>query len=150
MNLEEQINESIKESILKQENNKLEALRSIKTNILNEKAKDGKTELSDEEILKLIQKMVNQCTESIRQYEEGNRPDLSEHEKILITVYKTYLPEQLSIEDITTKVKEIITEVGATSIRDMGKVMSESTKFFAGRADNKTVGSIVKSILSNN
>jgi len=148
MKLEDKINDSIKESMLKQENEKLEALRAIKTNILNEKAKDGRTELSDEEILKLIQRMVNQCKESIRQYSEGNRFDLAEHEQFLIDIYQAYLPEQLSTEEITEKVKEIISIVGASSIRDMGKVMSEATKFFAGKADNKTVGLIVKNILS--
>ena len=92
--------------------------------------------------------MVSQGTESAAQYAEGGRVDLVEHELLLITVYKTYLPEQLSQEEITNKVKEIISETGATSVRDMGKVMGAATKFFAGRADNKTVGSIVKTLLS--
>jgi uncharacterized protein YqeY len=66
----------------------------------------------------------------------------------LISIYKTYLPEQLTIEQITDKVKQLIYETGATTIRDMGKVMALATKEFSGRADNKTIGSIVKSILS--
>jgi len=148
MNLEEKINLDIKESILRQENEKLEALRLIKSTIQVEKAKDGKHNLTDQEVIKVIQKMVSQSTESARQYAEGNRVDLVDHELLLITVYKTYLPEQMSEEEITEKIKEIITETGATSIRDMGKVMSSATKFFLGRADNKTIGSIVKTMLS--
>jgi hypothetical protein len=148
MNLEEKINSDIKESILRQENEKLEALRLIKSTIQVEKAKDGKELLTDEQVMKVIQKMVSQSTESATQYAQGGRVDLVDHEMLLITVYKTYLPEQLSVEEITEKVKEIITETGATSIRDMGKVMGVATKFFSGRADNKTIGSIVKTILS--
>ena len=148
MNLEEKINVDIKESILRQENEKLEALRLIKSTIQVEKAKDGKHNLTDEEVIRVIQKMVSQSTESARQYAEGGRVDLVDHELLLITVYKTYLPEQMSEEEITEKVKEIITETGATSIRDMGKVMGIATKFFLGRADNKKIGSIVKTMLS--
>ena len=145
--LEEKINSDIKESILKQETEKLEALRLIKSTIQVEKAKDGKN-LTDEQVLKLIQKMVSQSKESASQYAEGGRVDLVDHELLLITIYMTYLPDQLSDEEITEKVKEIILETGATSVRDMGKVMGAATKFFAGRADNKTIGQIVKTLLS--
>lgn len=148
MNLEEKINFDIKESLLKQETEKLEALRMIKSTIQVEKAKDGKEFLTDEQVIKVIQKMVSQSTESATQFAQGGRTDLVDHEMLLITVYKTFLPEQMSMEEITDNLKRIITEVGATSVRDMGKVMGEATKFFAGRADNKTVGSIVKSLLS--
>lgn len=148
MTLEEKINVDIKESLLKQETERLEALRQIKSTIQVEKAKDGKGSLTDEQVTKVLQKMVSQGTESAAQYSTGGRTDLVEHELLLITVYKTYLPEQLSQEEITNKVKEIISETGSTSVRDMGKVMGLATKFFAGRADNKTVGSIVKTLLS--
>lgn len=148
MNLEEQINLDIKESILRHETQRLEALRSIKSNIQVEKAKDGSEFLTDEQVTKIIQKLVAQSTESSLQYTQGNRMDLVDHENMMIGQYKVYLPEQLSVEEITEKIKEIISQVGATTIRDMGKVMAECTKVFAGSADNKTIGSIVKTQLS--
>jgi uncharacterized protein YqeY len=146
--MEEKINLDIKDCILKQQSERLEALRLIKSVIQVEKAKDGKEHLSDEQILKLIQKLVSQSNESASQYSLGGRKDLVDHEMSLISIYKTYLPEQLTIEQITDKVKQLIYETGATTIRDMGKVMALATKEFSGRADNKTIGSIVKSILS--
>ena len=148
MNLEEQINFDIKESILKQETDRLKALRSIKSTIQVEKAKDGSEQLTDEQTTKVIQKLVSQSNESILQYTQGKRMDLVEHELLMISMYQVYLPVQLSTEEITEKVKEIITKLGATQIRDMGKVMAECTKFFAGSADNKTIGLIVKTQLS--
>lgn len=147
MNLELQINNDITQSMISHQNEKLGALRLIKSAIQVEKAKDGK-DLNDEQVTKIIQKMVSQSTESALQYKDGGREDLVDNELFLITVYKTYLPEQLSIEEITEKVKEIITELGATSVRDMGKVMASANKLFVGRADSKTVGGIVKTLLS--
>ncbi len=148
MELEEKINSDIKESLLKHDTEKLEALRLIKSAVQVEKSKDGKHFLTDEEMMKIIQKLVSQSTDSAQQYTLGNRPDLAEHETSLIKFYRLYLPEQLSEMEITVIIKEIVKRMGATSIRDMGKVMAESVKMFAGRADNKIVGSIVKTILS--
>jgi len=147
MKLELQIDSDIKKSMLEKSEIKLQALRQIKSSIQVEKAKDGK-ELSDEQVIKIIQKLVSQGTESARQYEEGGRMDLVNQELSLIVVYKTFLPEQMSEEEITEKVKQIITETGSTTVRDMGKVMTSATKVFAGRADNKLIGSIVKKLLS--
>lgn len=147
MKLELQIDSDIKKSMLEKSETKLQALRQIKSSIQVEKAKDGK-ELSDEQVIKIIQKLVSQGTESARQYEEGGRMDLVNQELSLIVVYKTFLPEQMSEEEITEKVKQIITETGSTNVRDMGKVMVSATKSFAGRADNKLIGSIVKKLLS--
>jgi uncharacterized protein YqeY len=147
MKLELQIDSDIKKSMLEKSELKLQALRQIKSSIQVEKAKDGK-ELSDEQVIKIIQKLVSQGTESARQYEEGGRMDLVNQELSLIVVYKTFLPEQMSEEEITEKVKQIITETGSTTVRDMGKVMTSATKVFAGRADNKLIGSIVKKLLS--
>jgi len=146
--LEKQINQDIKESILRHQSEKLEALRFIKTAIQVEKAKNGLELLTDEQVIKVVQKLVSQSNESALQYENGNRSDLAEHEKVMIDMYNTYLPEQLSIDQITEKITEIITELGAITIRDMGKVMKKCTEVFAGTADNKTIGSIVKTKLS--
>jgi hypothetical protein len=148
ISLEEQINLDIKESILRKENQRLEALRAIKTSIQVEKAKDGSEFLTDEQVIKIVQKLIAQSTESASMYKQGNRFDLVDHEMLMINQYEVYLPAQLPIEQITEKIKEIINYVGATTIRDMGKVMAECTKVFAGSADNKTIGQIVKTQLS--
>ena len=92
--------------------------------------------------------MISQSNESALQYNDGNRSDLAKHEMLMISLYQVYLPEQLSVEQITEKIIDIISELGATTIRDMGKVMAKCTQVFAGSADNKTIGSIVKSKLS--
>lgn len=147
MNLEEKINLDIKNSILKQDNNELVGLRLIKSAIQLEKAKNGQ-DLSDEQVIKIIQKMVSQSNESALQYKQANRNDLVIYENLLIEIYKKYLPTQLSDDVITEKIKEIITNLNASNIRDMGKVMAECNKYFAGRADNKLVGSLVKNLLS--
>jgi uncharacterized protein YqeY len=146
MNLEEKINLDIKNSILKQDNNELVGLRLIKSAIQVEKAKDGK-DLVDEQVIKIIQKMISQSADSVLQYEKANRNDLVVYEKLLIDIYKRYLPAQLSVDVISEKIKEIIKDLNATTIRDMGKVMAECTKCFAGQADNKLVGSLVKTML---
>ena len=109
MKLELQIDSDIKKSMLEKSETKLQALRQIKSSIQVEKAKDGK-ELSDEQVIKIIQKLVSQGTESARQYEEGGRMDLVNQELSLIVIYKIFLPEQMSEEEITEKVKQIITE----------------------------------------
>jgi len=148
MKIEQIIDQDIRKSMIGKFEERLEALRTIKTSIQIEKSKDGK-ELSDEQVIKLIQKLVSQRTESANQYAQGGRTDLVNHEISLINIFKTYLPEQLSDNEIISIVKEIITEVGASSIKDMGKVMSKANQTFSGKADNKLVGSIVKNLLIN-
>jgi uncharacterized protein YqeY len=147
MNLELQIDYDIRRAMLDKAEMKLEALRQIKTSIQVEKAKEGK-DLSDEQIIKIIQKLVSQSTESVTQYAQGGRIDLVDHELILSTVYKLYLPEQMTEEQITERAKQIISEIGATSVKDMGKVMGIANKEFVGKADSKMVGSIIKNLLS--
>lgn len=147
MKLEEVINQDIKTAMLQKAEERLNAIRLIKAAIQVEKAKEGK-ELTDEQVIKIIQKLVSQSTESATQYAMGNRFDLVDKELFNSTVFKMYLPEQLSEEDITSKVKEFIAQVGATSVRDMGKVMGLANKEFLGKADMKVVGGIVKNMLS--
>lgn len=145
--IEQTIDIDIRKAMIGKSENRLEALRTIKTAIQIEKAKEGK-DLNDELVLKIIQKLVSQRTESARQYAEGGRPELVEHEQYLITVFKEFLPEQLSEDEIESEVKKIIDEIGATSVKDMGKVMSKANQTFAGKADNKLVGTIVKNLLT--
>ena len=147
MKMEESINIDIKNAMIEKNEVKLEALRTIKTSIQTEKAKEG-TELSDEQVIKLIQTLVSKRTESVTQYTQGGRPDLADHENDLIAIFKLYLPEQLSESEIESKVKEIIATLGATSIKDMGKVMTAANAEFTGKANPKSVGMIVKNLLS--
>ena len=147
MKLEDVVNQDIKKAMMEKAEDRLEGLRTIKTAIQVEKAKEG-IDLTDDQVIKVIQKLVSQRTESATQYAQAGRIDLVDHEMVLITIFKTYLPEQMSEDEITVKVKEFITNVGATSIKDMGKVMGIANKEFLGKADMKMVGGIVKKMLS--
>ena len=147
MQIENQINLDITQNMRVTNTIKLEALRTIKTAIQIEQAKDGK-ELSDEDVIKIIQKLVSQRTDSTSQYLIANRLDLANHEKELIDIFKTYLPIQLSEEELGIKAQKYIDIVGATNIRDMGKVMEIANKQLVGTADMKLFGTIVKKLLT--
>ena len=147
MSLEKIIERDITTAMREKTETKLEALRTIKTAIQIEKAKDGK-ELSDDNIVQIVQKLVNQRTESMKQYMEGNRKDLADHELLLCTVFKSYLPTQLSKEDTIEAIKKIITETEASSIKDMGKVMNMLRSAYPGQLDTKEASQIVKEILT--
>lgn len=145
--LENTINQDLKKAMVEKASERLSAIRLIKTAIQVEKSKEGK-EITDEDILKIIQRLVNQSNDSASQYASAGRMDLIDKELFNVTVYKTYLPEQLSEEEVTEQVKQFIVETGATTVRDMGKVMALANKTFLGKADMKMVGSIVKNMLS--
>jgi len=150
MSLETQINGDIKTAMLQKDKPTLEALRAIKSAILLEKtsknAIDG--ELSETAEITLLQKLVKQRKEAAEIYKGQNRADLYEAEMFQAGVIEKYLPKQLSREEIEAELKNIIAQVGATTAKDMGKVMGVATKHFAGRADNKIVSEIVKSLLA--
>jgi len=147
MKLEEIINQDIKQAMIEKATDRLSAIRLIKSAIQLEKAKKGNDELTDEEIYKLISILINQSSESVRQYGSAGRIDLVDEELFRSTVFQTYLPEQLSEDEIVEKIKEFIDETGATSQRDMGKVMAMANKNFAGKANMKFVSGIVKDML---
>jgi len=150
MSLETQINSDIKSAMLQKDKASLEALRAIKSAVLLEKtsktATDG--ELTEAAEIALLQKLVKQRKEAAEIYKGQNREDLYEAEMFQAGVIEKYLPKQLSREEIETELKNIIAQVGATTAKDMGKVMGAATKYFAGRADNKIVSEIVKSLLN--
>ncbi len=108
---------------------------------------DTRKELSDEDLVKIIQKSVKQREEAARQYKEGGREDLYEKEMKEAELLKTYLPKQLSDEELKAELVQIIEEVGATSMKDMGKVMGVATKKLAGKADGKRINQMVKELL---
>lgn len=135
--------------MLAREQDKLEALRAIKAAILVEKTKEGGTGgIGEEAELKILQKLVKQRRESGDIYKNANREDLAIKEFFEASVIETFLPKQISVEEVTEKVKTIITQTGAMTIKDMGKVMGLASKELAGKADNKTISEIVRKLLS--
>jgi uncharacterized protein YqeY len=134
MDLFEQISEDIKKAMLAKEKVKLETLRGIKKEFLEAKtAKGSDGTLSDENAIKIIQKMVKQRKDAAQIFKEQNRFDLYENEIAEVEVLETYLPKQLSDQELTTFVKQIITDCGAKDTKDMGKVMGIASKQLAGK-----------------
>lgn len=150
MNLFDTISNHIQQAMKAREKVRLEALRGVKKEFLEAKSAPGAGgELSDENALKIITKLVKQRRESARIYEENNRPELAANELAEAAVIEEYLPKQLSPEEIETEVRAIVAEVGAEGPKDMGKVMKVATKQFAGRADGRAVSDTVKRVLSS-
>lgn len=128
---------------------KLASLRAIKAAIMLAKTAEGATgEVSDQEIVKIIQKLVKQRKESAQQYTDAGRPELAENELAEAAVMEVYLPKQLSEAELETELGKIIAEVGATTPQEMGKVMGVATKKLAGLADGRAISAMVKKLLS--
>ncbi len=148
MNLLEQINADIKTAMKAKEKDKLQAIRAAKTAFTLEMTKTGASELEDAVALKIIQKLVKQRNDSATTYKEGGREDLAEKELFEMEVLKAYLPKQMSDEELTVAVKDIIATTGATGMKDMGKVMGIASKQLSGKADGKAIADKVKSLLA--
>jgi len=148
MTLADKINDEIKAAMKAREKEKLEALRGIKKVIIEAKSTKGAgSELDDDEVLKIIAKLAKQGTDSATIYKEQGRMDLYEPEMFQVGVFESYLPKKLTDEELTNNVKSIIAELGASSMKDMGKVMGVATKKLAGLADGKDVSAKVKELL---
>jgi len=149
MNLFDRISEDIKAAMLAKDKVKLEALRGVKKEFIEAKtAKDSDGELSDEKAISIIQKMVKQRRESAGIYATQGRSDLAESELLEVVALEAYLPKQLTPEELESQLKQIISEVGASSPADMGKVMGIATKKLAGVAAGKAISDTVKRLLS--
>lgn len=149
MNLFDKVSGDIKTAMLAREKVRLEALRGIKKEFLEAKtAKGGDGELSDDAALKILAKMVKQRKESASIYTEQNREDLAGEELAQAAIIEEYLPKQLSEEELTAALKEIIARVGATSAKEMGKVMGTATKELAGKAEGKAISAKVRELLA--
>ena len=149
MSLEQQIQEAIKEAMKAKDAVALSANRAIKGEILLFKTSEGGAkEVTDGDILKMIQKLVKQRKEAAEQFVAGNRQDLADNELAEAAALEKYLPKQLSPDEVKAKIQEIIAQVGASSIRDMGKVMGVANKALAGLSDGRTISGIVKELLS--
>ena len=146
--LEEKIQQDIKAAMLAKDSVALASVRGIKAAILLAKTSEGGKPVDDEQIVKIIQKLVKQRKESAEIYAQQNRPELAENELAEAAVMERYLPKQLSEAEIEEKVKEIIAQVGAASMADMGKVMGVATKALAGQADGKVISAMVRKLLA--
>lgn len=146
MSLEERINADIKSAMLAKDQQKLEAIRGIKATLLLLKS-SGKP-VTEEEEIKALQKMVKQRKESADIYLQQNRNDLADVELFQVSVIEQYLPKQMSQEEIRSVLAQIITETGASSLADMGKVMGIASKQLAGKAEGKVIASLVKEMLA--
>lgn len=149
MNLFDKVSGDIKAAMLARDKVRLEALRGIKKEFLEAKtAKGGDGELSDDAALKILAKMVKQRKESASIYTEQNRKDLAGEELAQAAIIEEYLPKQLSEEELTAALKEIVARVGATSAKEMGKVMGTATKELAGKAEGKAISAKVRELLA--
>ena len=148
MTIEEQINSGIKDAMKAKDKAKLDALRNVKKLILEAKTAPGAGDtVTDEKCIQLIQKLVKQGEDSASIYKEQNRADLYDAEMAQVEVLRVFLPKQLTEEELTEALKTIIAEVGASSMKDLGKVMGTATKQLAGKADGKAISAKVKELL---
>jgi len=149
MSLETQINQDIKAAMIAKNTAALRGLRAIKAAILLAKTEKGHAEdLNQEAEIKVLQKLVKQRRESAEIYKTQNREDLYQIEVEEEKVIEAYLPKQMSKEEVESVIKAIIAETGASSIKEMGKVMGAANQKLAGQADGKTISEVVKSLLA--
>ena len=147
--LQQKIDQEIKQAMLSKNEARLRGLRAIKAAILLAKSEKGASEvLSEDAEVKVLQKLAKQRKESADIYKTQNREDLYTIEIEELKVIEEFLPQQMSREEIVAYVKELISRTGASSVKDMGKVMGLASKELAGRADGKTISEVVKELLS--
>lgn len=146
MTLRETINQDVKNAMKAKETKKRDALRLL-TSAFKQIEVDERKELNDDDIIKIIQTQIKRRTDAATQYKDASREDLMQIELDEISFYENYLPKQLSDEELTTLIKEIISKTGAQSMKDMGKVMGMANKELAGRADGKRISECVKASL---
>lgn len=148
MDLFDQISNDIKEAMKAKDKVKLETLRNVKKFFLEAKTAPGANDtLTDDAALKIMQKLVKQGKDSAAVYEQQGRADLAEAELAQVKVIEAYLPKQLSAEELEARLKEIIARTGATSGKDMGKVMGIASKELAGLAEGRAISAKVKELL---
>ena len=149
MTLEETVNNDIKAAMMAKDEARLRAVRAIKSEIIKAKTEKGANGIvSPEKEVQILQKMVKQRRDSISEFEKANRQDLIDKEKEEAEVIEKYLPAMMSEDEVREVVKAAIATTGATTQKEMGKVMGIVSKQLAGKADNKLVADTVKSLLS--
>lgn len=147
MALSDTINAEIKAAMLAKDQAKLAALRAVKSALLLAQTESSNKEVSEAEEMKMLQKLVKQRNDAAAIYREQNREDLAKDEEQQAEVIASFLPKQMSEEEIKQAVEKIIADTGASSMADMGKVMGIASKQLAGKADGKVISTIVKSLL---
>lgn len=148
MSLENTISDAIKDAMRAKDKVALDALRAVKSQILLLKTEAKGAEISDEQEIAILQRMIKQRKDSAEQFNAQNRSDLAEVEDAQSRVIEKYLPAQLSEEDLEKEMKQIIADSGATSAKDLGKVMGIASKNLAGKSDGKSISTMAKKLLS--
>ncbi|WP_422360656.1 GatB/YqeY domain-containing protein [Reichenbachiella sp.] len=149
MSLKDQINADIKAAMLAKEKEKLTALRAIKSMILLAETEKGASEdISEDAEMKLLMKAAKQRKDSVDLFREQGRDDLADKEQGELDIISQYLPKQLNEDELKAELQKVIDQVGASGPQDMGKVMGMATKALAGRADGKTISTMVKTLLT--
>lgn len=150
MALFEQISEDIKKAMLARNQMELNALRGVKKEFLEAKtAKGGSGELTDDVAIKILQKMAKQGKDAATIFAEQNREDLAQEYLAQVAVYERYLPKQMSEDELDAAIRAIVEQVGATSPKDMGKVMGVASKQLSGKADGRAISEKVKQLLAS-
>ncbi len=148
MNLEQKVMGELKTAMLAKDEKTVRSLRAIKAAIILAKTSEGAGgEIKEEDEIKLLQKLVKQRKDSLEIFQQQNRSDLAQKELEEIEVIEKFLPKQLSVTELKVIVEKIITETGASTPADMGKVMGAATKQLAGKADGKAISALVKELL---
>ncbi len=148
MSLQEQVTEQLKVAMKAKDSVALESLRAIKSAILLAQTQAGAQDLTSDDEIKLVQKLVKQRKDSAEIFRQQGRNDLAEPEEAQIKIIEQFLPEQLDEESIAKVVDEIISQTNAEGMKDMGKVMGMATKAMSGKADGKTISAIVRQKLA--
>ncbi|MGZ2371295.1 GatB/YqeY domain-containing protein [Ancylomarina sp. YFZ004] len=148
MTLLEQINGDIKAAMKAKDKEKLQAIRAVKAAFMLEMTKTGSTEIADSDALKIVQKLAKQRKDSADTFIAAGRQELADVELKEMSFIEVYLPAQISDEELTAAIKGLVEKTGASSIKDMGKVVGMASKELAGRADGKTIADKVKALLA--
>ena len=145
----DQISKDIMEAMKAKDAVRRDTLRNVKKEFIEAKTAEGSNgDLTDDAALKIIAKMVKKGEDAAEIFRQQNRQDLADEEMAQVNVLKEYLPKALSVEEVKAKVQEIVTQVGATGPKDMGKVMGVASKALAGQSDGRTISTVVKEILA--
>ncbi len=148
MSLQKQVMEQMKAAMKARDKVALESLRALKSAFLLANTSGGNVELNEEEEIKIVQRLVKQRKDSAAIFNEQGRSDLADPEIAQAKVLEQFLPTQMSEEDLKKAIAEIVVQTGASSMKDMGKVMGIASKNFGGKADGKTISTVVKELLS--
>ena len=148
MSLQQEVMTKLKEAMKAKDKIALESLRAIKSALLLAQTSKKNKELTTEDEIKLVQKLIKQRKDSATLYAQQDRNDLAEPELAQATILEQFLPEQISTEELKKVISKIISKIGANSMKDMGKIMGIASKQLAGKADGKTISNIVKELLS--